>query len=80
MVGLYNANLSEALDRLATLLPQDETENPKEPFSLDLSHLETLTGKATAPQISYLVDMAKVEALDTLGDNRKAVELLDQHV
>ena len=30
--------------------------------------------------LAYLVDMAKVEALDTMGENRKVVKLLGRHV
>ena len=76
LVDLYNGSLSEELDRLATLLPEGESGKPKEPFRLDLSPLEKLAGKYTARQVAYLVDMAKVEALDTTGENRKAAELL----
>ena len=42
--------------------------------------MEILTVKSTAHQVAYLVDMAKVEALDTMGENRRTVELLDRHV
>ena len=33
-----------------------------------------------APRISYLVDMAKAEALDAMGENRAAVELIQRHL
>ncbi|MFQ6026543.1 MAG: hypothetical protein ACE5Q6_03390 [Dehalococcoidia bacterium] len=62
------------------MLPEGESGKLSEPFSLDLSPLEKLAGKVTAHQVTYLMDMAKVEALDTMGENRKAVELLDRHV
>ena len=35
---------------------------------------------ATKDQVSYLVDMAKADALDLLGENRQALELVDRHV
>ena len=30
--------------------------------------------------IAYLVDMAKAEALDFMGDNQAAVELAERHI
>ncbi|MFQ6029982.1 MAG: hypothetical protein ACE5Q6_21115, partial [Dehalococcoidia bacterium] len=80
LVELYNENLAEGLDRLATMLPEGEPGESNEPFSLDAEGLEKLSGKPVSHQVTYLVDMAKVEALDTMGENRKAAELLDQHV
>ena len=51
-----------------------------EPFRLDMSTLDELTAKPAKHDATYLVDMAKVEALNTMGENRKAVELLERHV
>jgi hypothetical protein len=31
-------------------------------------------------RISYLVDMAKAAALDAMGENRAAVELIERHL
>ncbi|MFQ6026826.1 MAG: hypothetical protein ACE5Q6_04840 [Dehalococcoidia bacterium] len=80
LVGLYNRNLAEGLDHLATMLPECEPVKSNEQFSLDLEALEKLAGRPVPHQAAYLVDLAKVEALDTMGENRKAVELLDRHV
>ena len=81
LVALYNGILAEGLDRLATLLPEEGSGIPDGPFNLDVSPLEKLAEKCIAHQADYLLDMARVEALDTLGEkNRKAVELLDRHV
>ena len=80
LVELYNRNLAEELDRLAILLLGGESGEPDAPFSLDLKASEKLAGKSVGHQVAYLTDMAKVEALDTMGENRKAVELLDRHV
>ena len=38
--------------------------------------MDGLTGKPAEHQSSYLADMAKVEDLHTVGENQKAVELL----
>ncbi len=35
---------------------------------------------STQNRVSYLVDMAKAEALDALGENRAAVELIERHL
>ena len=51
-----------------------------EPFSLDVSTLDGPTEQPAKHETAYLVDMAKVEALDTMGEKEKAVELLERHV
>ena len=48
--------------------------------SASTSNLDGLTEQPAKHDAAYLVDMAKVEALDTMGENRKAVELLGRHV
>ena len=80
LVDLYNRDLAEELDRLIALMPEGDSPQSVEPFSLDASILEGLTEKQAEPDAAYLVDMAKVEALDTMGENQKAVELLERHV
>ncbi len=42
--------------------------------------MDKLTEKPAKHEAAYLVDMAKVEALDTMGENRKAVAILERHV
>ena len=68
------------MDRLAAMVSEIDSYNSPEPFCLDVEDLEKLSGKSVDHQVTYLVDMARVEALDTLGENRKAVELLDRYV
>ena len=80
MVDLYNRDLAEGLDHLIALLPKGDSQKSIEPFNLDVSTLDGLTEKPAKHEAAYLVDMAKVEALDTMGENRKAVELLERHV
>jgi hypothetical protein len=76
----YNRNLSQGLDRLATLATKGDSGKSTEPFCLDLPALENLVAKPSKHRIAYLVDMAKFEALDTIGENQKAVESLHRHV
>ena len=80
LVDLYNQDLAEGLDHLIALLPEGDSQKSVEPFSLDLSPLDKLAEKPAAHEVAYLVDMARVEALDTMGENQKAVELLDRHI
>ncbi len=80
VVDLYNRDLAEGLDRLTTLQPEGESQNSTEPFSLNMSTLDELTEKPAKHDAAYLVDMARVEALDTMGEKEKAVAILDRHV
>ena len=80
LVELYNRSLADGLDRLASLVPEGDSQKSDESFCLNPSTLDKLTEKPAQHQVAYLVDIAKVEALDTMGENRKAVELLDRHV
>ncbi len=80
LVVLYNRDLAEGLDRLMAILPERDFQKSIEPFSLDVSTLDGLTEKPAKQDAAYLVDMAKVEALDTMGENQKAVAILDRHV
>jgi hypothetical protein len=47
---------------------------------LDLEVLRTVAERTVTGRVSYLVDMAKAEALDALGENRAAVELTERHL
>lgn len=80
LVGLYNRDLAEGMDRLAALVSKDDSQKSDEPFEFDKSAARKLGANPAKHQTAYLVDMAKVEALDTMGENRKAVELLDRRV
>jgi hypothetical protein len=48
--------------------------------SIDCEALERSTEKQTAAEVSYLVDMAKAEALDYMGDHRAAVEMVERQL
>jgi hypothetical protein len=47
---------------------------------LDQEVLRKVAEKTVAGRVSYIVDMAKAEALDALGENRAAVELIEKHL
>ena len=42
--------------------------------------MRKLAGNSAKHQTTYLVDMARIEGLDAMGENRKAVELIDRPV
>jgi hypothetical protein len=62
--------IKEFNDRIAKL-PEDK---------LDPAVLRKVADRAIAGHVSYLVDMAKAEAPDALGENRAAVELIKRHL
>ena len=80
LVDLYNRDLAEGLDSLMAILPEGTSQKSAEPFRLDVSTLDGLTVKPGKQDAAYLVDMARVEALDTMGEKEKAVAILDRHV
>ena len=43
-------------------------------------HFEVDQSSIAKHEAAYLVDMARVEALDTMGEKEKAVAILDRHV
>jgi hypothetical protein len=47
---------------------------------IDLKSILRDTGTATSQQIAYLVDMAKAEALDRLGEKQTAITLAERHL
>jgi hypothetical protein len=50
----------------------------KEPEDkINIEVLRTVANKTIMGRVSYLVDMAKAEALYALGENRAAVELIE---
>ena len=53
----------------------------KEPEDkINVEALRKVADKTVTGSVSYLVDMAKAEALDALGENRAAVELMERHL
>jgi len=73
---IYNDTLAEDIERLENLLGrQIET-----PLTIDLAGLVEAVRGAASEQVAYLVDMAKADALDLLGETSQALELVDRHV
>ena len=64
LVDLFHRDLAEDLERLATIADEGDFQKSDETFYLDSSILEKLADGLAEHQAAYLVDMAKVEALD----------------
>lgn len=70
-VGIYNEHLAEEIECQEGLL--NETR-------VDLGGLLENVQGANDKQVVYLLDMAKADALEMLGEARQAFELVDRHV
>jgi len=72
--------LAGGIERLGRLLIKAEDDQDQSPLMMDLAGLiESVQGVAR-DQVAYMVDMAKADALDLLGETRQAFELVDRHV
>ena len=79
-VGIYNDSLAGEIERLECLLNETGHRQDGSPLSIDLAGLIENLQVAAQAQVAYLVDMAKAEALDLLGETRQAYDLVDRHV
>ncbi len=72
------AELIKYTEELVTMFNDEVAGKPEE--RMDLEAFRQGAGKAVMPQISYLVDMAKADALDAVGEDRAAAELVERHL
>ena len=80
LVNIYNEALAGDIERSERLLIEPGEGQNQSPLTIDLAGLvETVQGSARE-QVAYLVDMAKADALDLLGETRQAFELVERHV
>ena len=80
LVNIYNEALAGDIERSERLLMETGDGQDESPLTIDLAGLvETVQGSARE-QVAYLVDMAKADALDLLGETRQAFELVERHV
>ena len=80
LIDIYNEALAEDIERSERLLIEPGEGQDQSPLTIDLAGLvETVQG-SDREQVAYLVDMAKADALDLLGETRQAFELIDRHV
>ena len=79
-VDIFNESLAGDIERLEKLLVETGNRQDASPLTIDLSGLVGNVHGAAREQVAYLVDMAKADALDLLGETRQALELVDRHV
>ena len=80
LVNIYNEALAGDIERSERLLMEPGEGQNQSPLTIDLAGLvETVQGSARE-QVAYLVDMAKADALDLLGETRQAFGLVERHV
>ena len=80
LVNAYNRNLAadlDLLDRAVDGIDGQETENRR---TIDRTHLHGRSQGAATDQAVYLVDMARAEALDAIGETERAAQLLVKHI
>lgn len=80
LVNAYNWGLAAELELLDNEAEDRIAKESKSKHTTDLSNLSGRSQIATANQAAYLVDMAKAEALDAMGEREKATRLVDQHI
>ena len=80
VVNMFNESLAGAIERLERPLVETGDGGDKSPLTIELAELIESVPGAAKEQVSYLVDMAKADALDVLGETRQALELVDRHV
>ena len=79
-VGIYNEALAGEIEQLEGLLNKGEDRKDESPLTIDLAGLIERVQGAVREQVGYMVDMAKADALELLGETRQAWELVDRHV
>jgi len=72
------ADLTKHKEDLVTPFNDQVGKETEDKMNLEL--INQGADKVTVERISYIVDMAKAEALDAMGENRAAVELIEKHL
>ena len=80
LVGIYNEALAEDIERLERMISETGDRQDESPPTINLAGLLENAQGSAKEQVSYMVDMAKAEALDLLGEPRQAFELVDRYV
>ncbi len=80
LVGTNNDALAEDIVQLERLIDGTGDVKDESPLTINLARLIEKIQGAAMEQVAYMVDMAKADALDLLGENRQAFELVDRHV
>ena len=77
MVGIYNEALARGIERMERPLIGTGDGQDESSLTIDLAPLIETFQVSAGQQVAYLVDTAKSEALNVLGEARQAWELVD---
>ena len=80
VINMFNESLAEDIERLECLIVETGDGREEARLAIDLAGLMESAQEAAKEQVAYLVDMAKAEALDLLGETRQVLELVDRYV
>lgn len=80
IIAIYNEALAGDIEGLECLSAETGNGQDGTRLTIDLEGLTNSGQDIVRDQVSYMVDMAKADALDVLGENRQAFELVDRHV
>ena len=79
-VDIYNQSIAWEPDYLARLVVETKDGQDEPPVAIvPASLIEGVEG-AARKQVAYIVDMAKANALDVLGENRQALQLVERYI
>ena len=78
--GLTTKGAAGDIERLERLLNEAAEEQWESRLGIDLVDLAEKKETPATGQVTYLVDMAKADVLELLGDNEKALDLVDRYV
>jgi hypothetical protein len=78
VAGFNEAFAVESVQETGT--PPDDLEATESPTVVDIVALKEAVAPAALQHTAFLVDMARAEALDALGENRASVAIVERHV
>ena len=79
LVSAYNRDLAVYLELLYSTINGSDGQESEIRYTIDLTNLRNRKQGTSTDQAAYLVDMAKAEALDMMGETDRAMLLVDQH-
>lgn len=71
--------MARDIERLERLFNETGDGQDESQLTIDLAGLVEAVQRVAKEQVANLVDMAKAEALDLLGETRQAFKLVDRH-
>jgi len=80
LVSAYNRDLAVYLELLYSTINGSDGQESEIRYTIDLTNLRNRKQGTSTDQAAYLVDMAKAEALDMMGETDRAMLLVDQHL